>query len=184
MANNQKALIYVAGSRETSGTSLSVKVILENIWKLLEIWHTFVTGGGEAGLTVGLEVAGDVGGTQHLPANVAGDFAFMPYHVWTQTVFGGEGGRAGLQWRKDKSLCGQSATDQWNSLIVQESEGQSYRYLAFKGSFCGVYVLDMTAKMIRPVERKSHTIKITSLYMDENKTWTELHNDTIIRAAQ
>lgn len=48
---------------------------------MLDNWHTFVTGGGEAGLAVGLEVAGDVGSTQHLPTNVAGDFAFMPYHV-------------------------------------------------------------------------------------------------------
>lgn len=28
---------------------------------------------------------------------------------------------------------------------------QTYRYLAFKGSFCGVHMLDMTTKMIRPV---------------------------------
>ncbi len=161
---------------------LMLKVILEDIWKLLDNWHTFVTGGGEAGLAVGLEVAGDVGGTQHLPANVAGDFAFMPYHVWTQTVFGGEGGRAGLQWRKDKSVCRQSATDQWNSLIVQESErhAQSYRYLAFKGSFCGVYVLDMTAKMIRPVGEEI-TYKRNYVTVHE---WKQNLNCIIIRAAQ
>lgn len=53
--------------------------------------HTFVTGRGEAGLPVSLEVTCDVGGAQHLPADVAGDLALVSYHVRAQTVFGGEG---------------------------------------------------------------------------------------------
>lgn len=57
----------------------------------MEIWHTFVTGGGEAGLTVGLEVAGDVGGTQHLSAHVTSDFPFMANHMRPKSVFGGKG---------------------------------------------------------------------------------------------
>lgn len=41
---------------------------------------TFVTGV-EVGLAVSLQVAGDVGGTQHLPADAAGHFAFVSDHV-------------------------------------------------------------------------------------------------------
>lgn len=42
-----------------------------------------------------LEVAGDVGRTQHLATDVAGHLAFMPDHVRTQAVFGGKGRGAG-----------------------------------------------------------------------------------------
>lgn len=59
-------------------------------------WRTFVTGRGEAGLAVCLQVAGDVGSTQHLAAYAAGDFTLMPDHVGTQTVFGGKSRCAGL----------------------------------------------------------------------------------------
>lgn len=41
---------------------------------------TFVTGV-EVGLAVSLQVAGDVGGAQHLPADAAGHFAFVSDHV-------------------------------------------------------------------------------------------------------
>ena len=43
-----------------------------------------------------LEVAGDVGGAEHLAADVAGDLALVPDHVRAQAVFGGERRRAGL----------------------------------------------------------------------------------------
>lgn len=46
-----------------------------------EGWHTFVTGRGEAGLAVCLQVAGDVSSAQHLATYVAGDFTLMPDHV-------------------------------------------------------------------------------------------------------
>lgn len=71
-----------------------------------------------------LQVAGDIGGAQHLPADVAGNFALMADHVRAQTVFGSESRRAG-------------------------------RYLAFKRSFCGVNVLNVTAEMIWPGEALS-----------------------------
>lgn len=57
---------------------------------------TFVTGV-EVGLAVSLQVAGDVGGAQHLPADAAGHFAFVSDHVWTESVFGGKSRGAGLQ---------------------------------------------------------------------------------------
>lgn len=40
-----------------------------------------VAGAVEAGLAVRLQVTGDVGGAQHLTADVAGDFTFMSDHV-------------------------------------------------------------------------------------------------------
>ena len=40
---------------------------------------------------MGLQVAGDVGRTQHLATDVAGDFALMSDHVGAQTIFGGKG---------------------------------------------------------------------------------------------
>ena len=46
-----------------------------------------------------LEVAGDVGGAEHLAADVAGDLALVPDHVRAQAVFGGEGRGAGLPGR-------------------------------------------------------------------------------------
>ena len=53
---------------------------------------TFVSAGSaaEACLAVGLQVAGDVGRTQHLATDVAGDFALMSDHVGAQTIFGGK----------------------------------------------------------------------------------------------
>lgn len=35
-------------------------------------------------------MAGDVGCAQHLPADATGDLAFVPDHVGTESVFGGE----------------------------------------------------------------------------------------------
>lgn len=58
--------------------------------------RTFVAGV-EVGLTVGLEVGGDVGSAQHLAADIAGHLALVPDHVGAQSVFGSEGGGAGLQ---------------------------------------------------------------------------------------
>lgn len=61
-----------------------------------EGWRTFVTGRGEAGLAVRLQMAGDVGSAKHLATYVAGDFTLMPDHVGTQAVFGGKSRCAGL----------------------------------------------------------------------------------------
>lgn len=46
-----------------------------------EGWRTFVTGRSEAGLTVCLQVAGDVSCAQHFATYVAGDFTLVPDHV-------------------------------------------------------------------------------------------------------
>jgi hypothetical protein len=61
-------------------------------------WHTFITGVVEAGLAVGLEVAGNVGSAQHLATDVAGHLALVSDHVGAQAVFGGESRGAGLGW--------------------------------------------------------------------------------------
>lgn len=42
-------------------------------------------------------MAGDVGCTQHLPTDATSDLAFMPDHVGTESVFGGESRGTGLQ---------------------------------------------------------------------------------------
>jgi len=56
---------------------------------LLTARHTFVAEV-EVGLSVSLQVAGDVSCAEHLPTDAAGDLAFMPDHVGTESVFGGE----------------------------------------------------------------------------------------------
>lgn len=60
------------------------------------VWCTFVTGV-KVGLSVGLQVAGDVGRAQHLSTDATGDFAFVSDHVGAESVFGGESGGASLQ---------------------------------------------------------------------------------------
>lgn len=42
-------------------------------------------------------MAGDVGCAEHLPTDATGDLAFVPDHVGTESVFGGESRGAGLQ---------------------------------------------------------------------------------------
>lgn len=54
-----------------------------------DVIGVFITGV-KVGLAVGLQVAGDVGSTQHLPTDAAGDFSFMSDHVRSESVFGGE----------------------------------------------------------------------------------------------
>lgn len=49
----------------------------------------FVTGV-EVGLSVSLQMAGDVRCTQHLPTDAAGHLALMSDHVGAQSVFGGK----------------------------------------------------------------------------------------------
>ena len=56
-------------------------------------------------------MAGDVGRTQHLPTDAAGDLAFMPDHVGTESVFGGESRGTGLQ--------PHSRQRQWNEITRQ-----------------------------------------------------------------
>lgn len=58
---------------------------------------TFVTGV-KVCLSVSLQVAGDVSCTEHLSTDATGDFAFMPDHVGTESVFGGKSRGTGLQW--------------------------------------------------------------------------------------
>lgn len=50
---------------------------------------TFITGV-KVGLSVSLQMTGDVGCAQHLPTDATGDFAFVSDHVGTESVFGGE----------------------------------------------------------------------------------------------
>lgn len=57
---------------------------------------TFVTGV-KVGLSVGLQVAGDVGCAQHLSTDATGDFTFVSDHVGTESVFGGKSGGTSLQ---------------------------------------------------------------------------------------
>lgn len=58
--------------------------------------HTFVTGV-KVGLSVSLQMAGDVSCTEHLPTDATGDFALVPDHVGTESVFGGKSRGTGLQ---------------------------------------------------------------------------------------
>lgn len=44
----------------------------------------------EVGLAVGLQMAGDVGSTQHLSTNATSDFSFVSDHVGSKSVFGGK----------------------------------------------------------------------------------------------
>lgn len=46
---------------------------------------------------MGLEVAGNVGGAQHLAADVAGHLSLVSDHVGAQAVFGGKSRGAGLR---------------------------------------------------------------------------------------
>lgn len=41
-------------------------------------------------------MAGNVGCTEHLPTDATGDFAFVPDHVGTESVFGGKSRGTGL----------------------------------------------------------------------------------------
>lgn len=58
--------------------------------------QTFVTGV-EVGLSVSLQVAGDVGRAEHLPTDATGHLAFVSDHVGTESVFGGKSRGTGLQ---------------------------------------------------------------------------------------
>lgn len=58
---------------------------------------TFITV--KVGLPVGLQMAGDVGGAQHLSTDAAGDFAFVSDHVGSESVFGGKSRGTGLRRR-------------------------------------------------------------------------------------
>lgn len=51
---------------------------------------TFFVTGVKVGLSMSLQMAGDVGRTEHLPTDATGDLAFMPDHVGTESVFGGK----------------------------------------------------------------------------------------------
>lgn len=42
-------------------------------------------------------MAGDVGCAEHLPTDATGDFAFVPDHVGTESVFGGKSRGTGLR---------------------------------------------------------------------------------------
>lgn len=44
----------------------------------------------KVGLSMSLQMTGDVGCTEHLPTDATGDLAFVPDHVGTESVFGGE----------------------------------------------------------------------------------------------
>lgn len=102
--------------------------------------RTFVTGV-KVGLSVSLQVAGDVGCTEHLPTDATGHLAFMPDHVGTESVFGGESRGTGLQWHKQTRVkgrhrknnnCNNNNNDGNN---VEAEANESYRYLTFKRSF-------------------------------------------------
>lgn len=68
------------------------------------VWFTFVTGV-KVGLSVRLQVAGDVGCAQHLSTDATGDFAFMSDHVGTESVFGGKSGGTSLQRDSRRGQC-------------------------------------------------------------------------------
>lgn len=72
--------------------------------RVADVVAVFVAGVVEVGLAVRLQVAGDVGGAEHLATDVAGDLPFVPDHVRTQSVFGGEGGSAGRYLAFERSL--------------------------------------------------------------------------------
>lgn len=66
-----------------------------------EVCGTFVTGV-EVVLSVSLQMAGDVGCAEHLPTDATGDFAFVPDHVGTESVFGGKSRGTGLRAQGDR----------------------------------------------------------------------------------
>lgn len=115
------------------------------------VWCTFVTGV-KVGLSVGLQVAGDVGRAQHLSTDATGDFAFVSDHVGAESVFGGKSGGASLQRHvgaDEGSVFSGAATQegQW-----QRVSNHTYRYLTFKRSFGGMHMFHMAAQMVRPVQ--------------------------------
>lgn len=75
------------------------------------VWCTFVTGV-KVGLSVGLQVAGDVGRAQHLSTDATGDFAFVSDHVGAESVFGGKSGGASLQRHVRADGGGQCSAEQ------------------------------------------------------------------------
>ena len=79
--------------------------------------HTFVAGV-EVGLSVSLQMAGDVGCTEHLPTDATGHFTFVSDHVGTESVFGGKSRGTGLQWH---SRWGQSS-------VERNNEGKKSRF--------------------------------------------------------
>lgn len=72
--------------------------------RVVNVVTIFITGVIEASLPVCLQVTGDVCGTEHLAAYVAGDLALVPDHVGAQAVFGGKGGGAGRYLAFERSL--------------------------------------------------------------------------------
>ena len=84
-------------------------------------------------------MAGDVGGTEHLPTDATGDLAFMSDHVGAESVFGGESRGTGLQ---THSRRGHRSVEHKNNNNVSDNNNNvkadsddSYRYLTFKRSF-------------------------------------------------
>lgn len=75
-----------------------------NAWTDFHGEGTFVTGV-KVGLSVGLQVAGDVGCAQHLSTDATGDFAFVSDHVGTESVFGGKSGGTSLQRHGRQGQC-------------------------------------------------------------------------------
>lgn len=123
--------------------------------RFAEKWHTFVTGV-KVGLSVSLQVAGDVGCAEHLPTDATGHLAFMPDHVGTESVFGGESRGTGLRQHSKTGVsdqCRKTKSNNNNSNDgnnVEAEANDSYRYLTFKRSFWGVHMLHMAAQMVRP----------------------------------
>lgn len=115
--------------------------------------HTFVTGV-KVGLSMSLQMAGDVGCTEHLPTDATGDLAFMPDHVGTESVFGGKSRGTGLQ---PHSRQGQRSVEYNNNnngdnLVLDSND--SYRYLTFKRPFWGMHMLHMAAQVVWPRFKK------------------------------
>ena len=63
-------------------------------------------------------MAGDVGRTEHLPTDATGDLAFMPDHVGTESVFGGESRGAGLQSHSRRGQSQRRTTTTTTSIII------------------------------------------------------------------
>lgn len=115
--------------------------------------YTFVTGV-KVGLSVGLQVAGDVGCAEHLSTDATGDFAFVSDHVGTESVFGGKSGGTGLhQNRRGRGVRVRRGRDAGRVA----TRFDTYRYLTFKWSFGGMHMLHMAAQMVRSVQKETRS---------------------------
>lgn len=121
------------GTVITAGDLTSVWDVRRPREKPLPTNGTFVTGV-EVGLAVSLQVAGDVGGAQHLAADAAGHFAFVSDHVRTESVFGGESRGAGLRSGREK---GGSECSGGGKVVRRKAANslQTHCDLTFKRSF-------------------------------------------------